>query len=58
VLGRPFRGGSVRQPGGTIEVRWDSAERVLEMTGTARLLATGTVALDRAQRPLAGVPVS
>lgn len=56
VLGRPFHGGCVRQPGGTIEVRWDRAERVLEMTGTARLLATGTIALDRAERPLAGVP--
>jgi diaminopimelate epimerase len=55
VLGQAFHGGSVRQPGGAIEVRWDGDERVLEMTGTARLVATGTVALDRAERPLAGV---
>jgi diaminopimelate epimerase len=55
VLGERFDGGLVRQPGGAIDVRWDSAQRVLEMTGTARLVATGTVALDRAERPLAGV---
>lgn len=54
VLGMAFRGGWVRQPGGSIDVRWDSDERVLEMTGTARLVATGTVALDRAERPMAG----
>jgi len=58
VLGEPVGAAPVRQPGGTIEVRWDSAERVLEMTGTARLVATGTVALDRAERPMAGVPVT
>ena len=58
VLGQPIRGTCVRQPGGEIEVRWDSVERVLEMTGTARLVATGMVALDRAERPLAGVPAS
>jgi len=58
VLGQPFRGATVRQPGGAIEVHWDSAERVLEMTGTARLVATGTVALDRAERPLAGAPAT
>jgi diaminopimelate epimerase len=58
VLGEPFAGGWVRQPGGAIEVRWDGAARVLEMTGTARLVATGTVALDRAERPMAGIPGS
>ena len=58
VLGEPLGVAYVRQPGGSIEVRWDSAERVLEMTGTARLVATGTVALDRAERPLAGVPAT
>jgi diaminopimelate epimerase len=56
ALGQPFGGRLVRQPGGAIEVRWDSAQRVLEMTGTARVVATGAVALDPAQRPLAGVP--
>lgn len=55
LLGQAFAGGLVRQPGGSIEVRWDSPERVLEMTGTARLVATGMVALDSAERPLAGV---
>jgi diaminopimelate epimerase len=55
VLGQAFHGGYVRQPGGAIEVCWDSEARVLEMTGTARLVAAGTVVLDRAQRPLAGV---
>jgi diaminopimelate epimerase len=58
VLGEQFGDGVVRQPGGAIEVRWDSDARVLKMTGTARLVATGTVALDRAERPLAGVPVT
>jgi diaminopimelate epimerase len=58
VLGLSSGGGVVRQPGGAIDVRWDSAARVLEMTGTARLVATGTVALDRAERPLAGAPVT
>lgn len=58
VLGVPFERGRVRQPGGAIEVRWDGDARVLEMTGTARLVATGTVALDRAERPMAGVPVT
>lgn len=58
VLGVPLRGGSVRQPGGAIEVSWNSSDRILEMTGTARLVATGTVAPDRAERPLAGAPVT
>ncbi len=58
VLGEPPGSGVVRQPGGAIDVRWDSAARVLEMTGTARLVATGTVALNRAERPLAGIPVT
>lgn len=58
VLGQRFDGGIVRQPGGAIDVRWDGAERVLEMTGTVRLLATGTVALDFAERPMAGAPVT
>jgi len=58
VLGAPVGGGVVRQPGGAIDVRWDSDARVLEMTGTAHLVATGTVALDRAERPLAGAPVT
>lgn len=58
VLGEPLPATAVRQPGGAIEVRWDSAERVLEMTGTARLTAAGMVALDHAERPLAGIPVS
>jgi diaminopimelate epimerase len=58
VLGRPFAGGYVRQPGGAIEVHWDSSARVLEMTGTTRLVAMGAIALDRAERPVAGAPVT
>jgi len=58
VLGEQFGGGVVRQPGGAIDVRWDRDARLLEMTGTAHLVATGLVALDRAQRPLAGAPVT
>jgi diaminopimelate epimerase len=58
VLGEQRGGGMVRQPGGAIDVRWDQDARVLEMTGTARLVATGMVALDHSQRPLAGVPVT
>ena len=58
VLGDSPATGVVRQPGGAIDVRWDDAARVLEMTGTARLVATGTVALDRAERPLAGASAS
>jgi len=58
VLGQSLRSGWVHQPGGAIEVSWDSVERVLEMTGTARLVATGTVARDHAERPMAGVPVT
>jgi diaminopimelate epimerase len=54
VLGERLASGVVRQPGGAIDVRWDREARVLEMTGTARLVATGMVALDRAERPLAG----
>lgn len=50
VVGQAFDGGRVRQPGGAIEVRWDRDERVLEMTGGARLVATGTVLLDGPDR--------
>jgi hypothetical protein len=54
VFGRPLgsEGAKVRQPGGTIEVRWDAAARILEMTGSARLIATGRIALD-AREPAA-----
>lgn len=55
VLGEPLGTAAVRLPGGAIGVRWDAAERVLEMTGTARLVATGEVVAERAERPLAGV---
>lgn len=58
VLGRPFDGGYVRQPGGAIEVEWDGADGVLAMTGTVHVIATGTVALDRAQSPAEGAPVA
>jgi diaminopimelate epimerase len=73
VLGEPLgAGGRVRQPGGSISVRWDAPTRVLEMTGGARLIATGELLLDgppdgaaaRAapdedlKRPLAGAPVT
>jgi diaminopimelate epimerase len=58
VLGEPSGSALIRQPGGAIDVSWDSDARVLEMTGTARLVATGTVVLNRAERPLAGVPVT
>jgi diaminopimelate epimerase len=58
VLGRPFLGGYVRQPGGAIEVEWDRDGGVLAMTGTVRVVATGSVALDRADEPVGGVPVA
>ncbi|MEX1141452.1 MAG: diaminopimelate epimerase [Thermoleophilaceae bacterium] len=58
VLGRPFDGGYVRQPGGAIEVEWDGVSGVLAMTGTVRVIATGAVALERAQSPAEGVPVA
>lgn len=57
VLGRPFAGGRVRQPGGAIEVEWDRASGVLAMTGTARAIASGAVALGRAPA-LEGVPIA
>jgi diaminopimelate epimerase len=58
VLGQRWDGGRVRQPGGAIDVEWDGEQRVLAMTGTARLVATGMVALDHASRPAAGMPVA
>jgi len=72
VLGEPLGTGTrVRQPGGSVAVRWDAAERVLEMTGGAQLVAAGVAALEPAgarvsgrvseeelERPLAGVPVT
>jgi diaminopimelate epimerase len=45
VLGRRLYGGRVRQPGGAVEVEWDGIAGVLTMTGTVRVVATGTVAL-------------
>lgn len=56
VLGRPWDGGTIRQPGGAVEVEWDGQEGVLAMTGTVRLIATGTVALERAGSPAEGPP--
>jgi diaminopimelate epimerase len=58
VLGQRFDGGYVRQPGGAIEVEWDGDGRVLAMTGTAQLVATGTVVLDRAETLADRVPVT
>lgn len=58
LLGSPFAGGRVRQPGGAIDVEWDRTERVLAMTGTARLVAAGTVAVGSGERAVAGVPVA
>ena len=46
---------TVRQPGGAIAVRWDGAERLLEMTGGARLVAIGEVAVEP-HMPGAGWP--
>lgn len=56
ALGVPLRAGTVvRQPGGAIEVEWNAGERVLAMTGGARLTATGEAVaeLGRPRRPLA-----
>jgi diaminopimelate epimerase len=58
VLGRRLESGHVRQPGGLIGVEWDTEEGVLAMTGTVQLVATGMVALDRADLPVEGVPVA
>jgi diaminopimelate epimerase len=58
VLGRPLDGGYVRQPGGAIEVEWDGIGGVLTMTGTARVVATGTVALDPTEMLVDRVPVT
>ncbi len=67
VLGEAVgAGGRVRQPGGSIAVRWDAPARVLEMTGGARLIATGEALFeeplarppDDLERSMAGVPVT
>ena len=56
VLGQPLNGGGrVRQPGGSVEIRWDAAARVLEMTGGARLVATGEALLEPRARPADGL---
>lgn len=59
VLGQPLRAGTVvRQPGGAIEVEWSPGERVLAMTGGARLTTAGTAVAPEGVggRPLAAVP--
>jgi diaminopimelate epimerase len=56
LLGRALEDGYVRQPGGAICVEWDGD--VLVMTGTVQVVATGTVALERADSPAEGVPVT
>lgn len=58
VLGRPWGGGTIRQPGGAIDVEWDGQEGVLAMTGTVRLIATGTVASERGGSPAEEPPVA
>jgi diaminopimelate epimerase len=58
ALGRPLESAHVRQPGGAIEVEWDAAGGVLAMTGTVKLVATGTVAAERAESLAEGVPVT
>jgi diaminopimelate epimerase len=58
VLGRMLGSARVRQPGGAIEVEWDGSGGVLAMTGAVRLVATGTVALERAESLAEGVPVA
>jgi diaminopimelate epimerase len=56
LLGRALDDGYVRQPGGAICVEWDGD--VLSMTGTVQEIATGTVALERAESLAEGVPVT
>jgi diaminopimelate epimerase len=56
LLGRALNDGYVRQPGGAICVEWDGD--VLSMTGTVQEIATGTVALERAESLAEGVPVT
>jgi diaminopimelate epimerase len=56
VLGRAIDDGYVRQPGGAVGVEWNG--RVLAMTGTAQLVATGTVAGNQTESLTEGVPVA